>query len=476
MEEFRDFLISPFHNKKSMVVRLFDVIRKKGPEFIDDSLEKEMIWEKIYPGKPYNYGVMKNLIHDLTKLAENFISYLKYEESPGFHRNMLESLHERNVTEIFINKLIKFKKHIEKSNLNEFSKLENLTFYYELRSYCTKFPMDDSYNIANELKTKEKFSSLNMMNAFLPWYLQSANVVTNYDISVYKDLLDFLYNNFRENESSDIIKLYSLFLVSIEDINDTSKFDELRMEFKNRKDALHHKDKFRIYELVSLLYEMNFRNGVRSYDVEYLNHWFEVVDKQVYTISPKGYLDLITFRNVLILCRRTESTDIMEKFIEIGIEKVNPAVKDTLYNYSCAVLYYEKDEYEKVLEYEKRTVFSGLLNSDKENLYFKMDLKTITLKSSYELELFEEVFSQIDSFKHFLRNTVLIPANFKELRYDFLKCLNELTKLRISYNEYALRSLSTRVESTRDGWLIKKVNDYLSQYSGQQNTEELQSS
>ena len=36
-------------------------------------LDKEELWKKLFPKKEYNYGIIKNIIYDITKLAERFL-------------------------------------------------------------------------------------------------------------------------------------------------------------------------------------------------------------------------------------------------------------------------------------------------------------------------------------------------------------------------------------------------------------------
>ncbi|MBK6878072.1 MAG: hypothetical protein IPG99_16910 [Ignavibacteria bacterium] len=74
MKSFADYVDSPFFNKKSSITKFFKSITVFYPDFNDESLGREILWKSLYPAKPYNYGVMKNLIHDLTKLAEDFAS------------------------------------------------------------------------------------------------------------------------------------------------------------------------------------------------------------------------------------------------------------------------------------------------------------------------------------------------------------------------------------------------------------------
>jgi len=73
LKRFEDFLKSPYFNKKTNVVALFNIIKTHFPDYKTENLKKETVWKKLYPDKNFNYGVMKNFIHDLTKLAENYL-------------------------------------------------------------------------------------------------------------------------------------------------------------------------------------------------------------------------------------------------------------------------------------------------------------------------------------------------------------------------------------------------------------------
>src|SRR5258706_12075729 len=76
--KFDDFVKSPYHNRNSNVVKLFMAIKKFAPDFKDPKLSKEEVWKKIFPAKEYNYGIMKNLIHDLNKLSLKFLQLQNY--------------------------------------------------------------------------------------------------------------------------------------------------------------------------------------------------------------------------------------------------------------------------------------------------------------------------------------------------------------------------------------------------------------
>ncbi|MBK8553991.1 MAG: hypothetical protein IPL53_24265 [Ignavibacteria bacterium] len=73
LKSFGDFVVSPYFNKKNTVIKLWDNIKQHYPEFKNKNLSREIVWKNLYPGKDYNYGVMKNLIYDLNQLLERFL-------------------------------------------------------------------------------------------------------------------------------------------------------------------------------------------------------------------------------------------------------------------------------------------------------------------------------------------------------------------------------------------------------------------
>ncbi|MBV6477579.1 MAG: hypothetical protein HGGPFJEG_00318 [Ignavibacteria bacterium] len=117
--KFEDFVRSPFFNKKENVVKLFLVIKNNLPGKNDPILEKETVWMKLFPDKEYNYGIMKNLIFDLNKLAEEFIATLRFN-ADEYKKNeyLLDALFDRELLKIFLTKHNSFDKEPDLDYLN----------------------------------------------------------------------------------------------------------------------------------------------------------------------------------------------------------------------------------------------------------------------------------------------------------------------------------------------------------------------
>ena len=139
---FEDFVNSPYFNKNINVINLFAEIKKYAPEFNQENLEKEKVWGKIFPAKEYNYGIIKNLIHDLNKLCETFLlleQYLHDDIRKEFDFFLI--IFGRNIPKLTFSKLNSLEKVFQKTpvhgNFNNY--LYYGTHFYHFKRMCIQF-------------------------------------------------------------------------------------------------------------------------------------------------------------------------------------------------------------------------------------------------------------------------------------------------------------------------------------------------
>jgi hypothetical protein len=97
MKEFREFLESPFFNKRKAVVKLFEVLNQAHPEFEAEILSKEIVFSKLFPDKKFNDSTLRVLTHYLYELTEKYLAYSRFGKEKfeyAFHLN--KELLERN--------------------------------------------------------------------------------------------------------------------------------------------------------------------------------------------------------------------------------------------------------------------------------------------------------------------------------------------------------------------------------------------
>ncbi len=203
--KFDDFLKSPYFNKKSAVPLLFSAIRKHYPELSSQELEKEKLWAKLYPGKEYNYGVMKNLIHDLTKLAEQFITQEEYRQNEiQEFKNLYVGLSRRKLRNVLDGKNIQVSKKF--SDIKKESSVTINEYYTQLSRINETFLWNEYLlNQQNDLMPSILDLKDNFVTGILSYminvhYQAKVLVMTDESRAVGLHLLEVMLGSLPENE------------------------------------------------------------------------------------------------------------------------------------------------------------------------------------------------------------------------------------------------------------------------------------
>ena len=104
-EEFRKFGLfvnSPYFNKETIQSRFYVILKKHYPHFDNRNFEKEKVFEKLYPGKKYNDGVMRNILSGMLDIEENFIRIQNLQENEiGSEIALMKELSDRKMDKLF---------------------------------------------------------------------------------------------------------------------------------------------------------------------------------------------------------------------------------------------------------------------------------------------------------------------------------------------------------------------------------------
>ena len=118
IKSFELFIVSPYFNSNKAIIKLFELIRKRIQKASGKPLLEEELFLRLFPGKKYNYGIMKNLLSDLFGLCEIFLAI-----KPSSNINLdnfehgLKRLDEYN------------SRFLDKMFFSEYSRLEKLIEY-----------------------------------------------------------------------------------------------------------------------------------------------------------------------------------------------------------------------------------------------------------------------------------------------------------------------------------------------------------
>ncbi|MCP3929166.1 MAG: hypothetical protein GY705_08710, partial [Bacteroidetes bacterium] len=80
IRDLRKWVLSPIHNQRDDVRNLLEFLIENDHLFVDDCLEKEVVFFKIFHNETYDDGRMRQVMHFLIKTVEDFLTYQELHE------------------------------------------------------------------------------------------------------------------------------------------------------------------------------------------------------------------------------------------------------------------------------------------------------------------------------------------------------------------------------------------------------------
>jgi hypothetical protein len=430
--QFEHFVNSPYFNKKTAVVSLFNYLKDFYPKFDNTKkLERESLYRILYPGKPYNYGVIKNIIYEFTLLGEKFLEFTCCNKNkPELYRNLLNELINRDLKK-------SFKKNLKNAELLLHKERKgDIYFRNKMDIELLKF----NFHIKKEVRTEKLDFDFNAGRLLISYFLikffkiNYNNLVTqnNFGKPGYIHFLDEVLNYFRKTPEIDpVILLYynKFMLLYTEDETYYRKFKQLvREQMKN----LNRKELFNTYiNLLNYCFG-KIASGEWSYYKELFEIYNEMLSNKIYTSAENDYFDAVLFRLAAETGVKLKKFDWSKRFIKQYSEKLHPKLKLNEINIAFANYFFMKKNYDETQNLLAQTNIN--------TVYDKIYIYIIQSMLYYETKQFESLISEIDAIRHFIINDKILSIENRNSFQKYLKYLNQLVKL--NTNEQADKGLS----------------------------------
>ncbi|MBK6772315.1 MAG: hypothetical protein IPG78_09345 [Ignavibacteria bacterium] len=418
LSKFEDFVRSPFFNKKENVATLFLEIKKYAPEFTEANLEKEKIWVKVFPGKEYNYGIMKNLIFDLNKLAEHFIIELKFKEDKYKQSDcLINALIDRKLHKLYIIKHNSIDKkpdlnYLNKNNLELTGYLNLMIEIYTLKAqYHNQF--DQNIRLENLQSVNDSyFLSKFLISLFVNYaYAVSLRLNKNYDLGkdIYSKLLDLIspglvtligsvnkVNNSKLNPM--YLKIYYLMYLAVKEKTECSYLDFKKTLFENLDilpklsiQTFHH------CLLVSFVNGNHIRLNPHK---EALEIYDSLIKCNLITGVRNDFIPIFVFYSYLLKCFFISDSAKAKAFSSRFINKLEPKQAEVAKIYLRSVVsFINKDFMDSLAQISLLELPYSVL---------KIPLKYQKAMCIYEIGEYEMFLNEMDSLKHFVKNNYFV--------------------------------------------------------------------
>ncbi len=460
LARFGDFALSPYHNKKSNVTKLFKILRKTAPDFPSEKIVKEELWKSVFPGKIYNYGIMKNLIHELNKLVVKFLELEMYSTKPmDGDLNQLNILKLKNLKSQFIKKAAETRKNLKLRPLDHF------THYYNYMIYNSEMGFLD-YNFLFDSKEKDYHSGIN--NSLMLFYCTNQlyhninNIQYAHNSSALMDEETHsrtlrLYEDFPQKDPFTDM-LHSAY-IAMKNPGDKKAYEKLKAVFFENHDKC---SKEIQCDLATNM--INFcRNSAQIGHADFVKDEFIyiklLIEDGLYKVFTAGWIDQYLFVQSVMSACRSGKFEWAEKFIEEHKHELIKEVREQYTNYAYITLNLRRGRFEDALHY-----ISKCRNVD---IGDKLNIKVFEFNAYYELGYYDELKALADSANHMLKNdkffSAVEKANYKLYVTAISRLMDYKCKVGSRYKDpgflHELKDFINSNKMRNKQWLLQKIEE-----------------
>ena len=459
--EFGDYVISPYFNKNEAVMKLYDYIRLYFNDIGTEKFEKEKVFSEIFPNVEYNDGFMRTIMFNLTQLAEDFLAYNNYK-THGINEqlHLIKELNSRNLDKQVLKNL-----NAASEKVNKYDHEDELYF---LDMFLIEKEKNILYDRTKKLLNKKDITehdltkeSGNLIRFFLIHilkryrYLLNRETVMNmkYTPEFLEEILEYIAKN--HDKYSNLPSLTGLVsqvqLLRTENDEHFFKCKSLYMDLGN---SIGRGERYNGLVLISGYCTTQHYKG----RADLLKEYFEIqkfrVMHDIVKMHKNDFVTTVYYTGVITASVLLNEIEWGEMFIVKYKNELHPDSRESAYNYAMARIREKQQRYEESMDYLK--------NVKLENVYYKVNVKSLMSKLYYSLGHINQLTDQLDSYRKFLKNDELINDDFRRVNINYVKLLTDLVKLKENTGRVKAAEFRKKLEETdtiSKDWLFEKLDE-----------------
>lgn len=461
-EELREFdrmVSSDYFNRKSAVLKLWKVVSRYSPDFASIEMSREKIYADIFPGKPFNYGTMKNLVFDLTKLAENFIELKVYNEKPSkISENLLEAFLERGLGGLFEKNIRSAEKLLTENK--EDTNYHESKYILEVLKQNYLIQQDKFYQTGENIKAANENLTMGYIidvfnNNYNSLYMQK-EISGNFKNDFVRKVLEFLKNEPVEMDYRVKIN-YNAFMLVYD--GGLQFFYELRKLLEENIDNLGSELKYNFFVALANYSVKKIDGGLNEFTKTLYEIYRFMIDNNIYSIDRVKNIDGAFYTNVSGTAVRAGELEWAKYFIEKYKEMLEPDARENYYFHALIEYNIKLKNFSEVLGYLSRIKHT--------NHSSKLNIKGWEIITAYEMNHLEELRYLIDSARHFIQNDKKIVPSKLERLSNFILIVTKLVYLK--ENPESIKSVNRELFNLKEDlnklkcihgiWLEEKIEE-----------------
>ncbi|NBC07468.1 MAG: hypothetical protein GVY26_09775 [Bacteroidetes bacterium] len=462
MTRFREFAESPYHNKHDVVRQLVQYLSDIFPQYTDSNCDRHLLFRQLFGRQPHDQKKLAVHFTYTLRLLEQFLQSEQLRQQPALQQQLLlQRLRSKKQFKHFEKILSKLEKNTDET------KQRDADWYFH--RYRAAAESDYYFTLVSE---RRRDQSLQYKQDYLNRYFLAVKLRDACEMAVRQRILKVSYDDpmaaiavQQVAQSPDTLQsepainlYYRLYLVITE--QSPAYYFEARAQLQQQQSALPDEELKNIYN-----YLQNYCiQRINAGEARFLQEIFQLYQAQLERglLLEDGWLSEWHYKNIVTTALRLEELDWVYQFIEAYKKRLPEASRDNAYRFNLAAYYYAAEQYARVLELLTQVEYS--------DLRYSLGAKALLLRTYYDLEEYEALFSLVDSFKQYLIRNKLMADDRRLGYHNLFKLTRRAATLRYNQGYYAearytkeLQRLQRDIGQAKaifnKGWLLERVEE-----------------
>ena len=455
LQAFRRHLSSPVHNENQDLIKLFDILIQEVIPSPEKIIDKKQVWESLYNTIPFQDQTLRRLNSELTRHAFTFLAIQTFERNPfwkaeailpnlldpGLHKHFkgvlrnVELLEEKDPSQSPLSFFRRHKiEHLRHRQLEASGQKPDTLAFLEGADHH----LDCFYFVQ---KLKNQCDALSYQNT----------LALKAEMEQIPGLLQYLEQSpFVE---VPLIRAYLLALKMLLNPDDETAFHSLRALLQTQGEQLDKKEQHTLFiHLMNYCIDTRINKGRTDFFGELFQLYQVALDQEI--ILEEGMLDPFHYKNIITVGLRLEAFEWTERFIQKFTQRLPEAHQANALTYNLAKVYFQKEEYEKVIEQLREVEYQDVV--------YALGAKLMLLKTYFEVKDFLPMDSLADSFRIFLFRNKRISKEVKQQYLNVLRFTKKLSHIQPG-DAKALKKVREQVAGCKaladKQWILEKIEE-----------------
>lgn len=455
LNRFGEYLNCSLFNLHNETLALFNVLVRFFPDFSDEELEPNKVYEQIYPGQPFNDLHLRTLRKYLLQRLNHFLAYQEWNSDPfEVQMSLLSSLEKRKEPKLLEKQYLRGKQMLESSHKDGFPmflhrynyerSLLNYQFLYSKRKHLPDSKDLHQYLDWFYLGTKLMMVVSSLNNSLVLHTERQSH-------SMESETIEYISNQV-ENLPSVLKGYYWAYKLLASLKPDQPDYLMLRRLLREEHSILFESDLINLYGFLITYTNQQYIRGESRFLEEMFFVYQEMLERKL--LFTGNMFPVNNYKNIATIGLRIGRLAWTESFIETYKKYLPEAYREDVYAYNKAHLLLYKRDYAESLR-----ILSLIKFLDP---FYQMGAKMLQLKIFFEKEETDLFFSFSKTFQTHISRQREIPEIKKKAYINFIKFTKKIFRIKIGEKKMEaslVKDLSAINPIIEIDWLLAKVRE-----------------